>query len=84
MNHYKLIIDGYIAAIGTGTMGIPITAEEYDAIRSVLRNAPTAPDGFAYRLTDWLEWELYELPIVNEADEEISGDELLSMLEGVL
>ena len=50
--------------------GKEITETKYDEILTILRNRPTAPDGYAYRLTEGLEWELYELPI-----EIIEGDE---------
>ena len=62
----------------------PITAEEYAEILAMLRNPPAALEGWAYRLTEGLQWELYELPTVEELDDEISGDELLSMIEEVL
>lgn len=42
--------------------GEEITREKYDEILSVLHNIPQAPKGFAYRLTESLEWELYKLP----------------------
>lgn len=51
--------------------GKEITAEEYDNIIEIIHNKPTAPNGYDYRLTDGLEWELYEL-IVEETDEEVS------------
>lgn len=52
--------------------GKEITKAEYDEILSMLRKPPTAPEGFAYRLTPALEWELYELPPVE--DEEIMDE----------
>lgn len=42
--------------------GEEITEAEYNKILSMLRNRPTAPDGYGYKLTESLEWELYELP----------------------
>ena len=42
--------------------GKEITESEYSEILSMLRNRPTAPDGYGYKLTESLEWELYELP----------------------
>ena len=42
--------------------GKEITESQYNEILSMLHNKPTAPDGYAYRLTESLEWELYELP----------------------
>lgn len=55
--------------------GKEITESEYNHILSIIRNKPTAPDGYGYRLTDGLEWELYELPV--ETDEEVSVEEVL-------
>lgn len=46
-----------------------ITESEYNRILEIIRNKPNAPDGFAYRLTNELEWELYEE--VSEEVEEI-------------
>ena len=61
--------------------GKPITAEEYTNILSMLRNPPAAPEGWAYRLTVALEWELEELPPVDE-DPEISAEEALAIMLG--
>ena len=82
MRYYKLIENGYIIAIGTGVGGIEITEEEYNSILVHIRSCPEAPSGYGYRLKEDLTWELYELPIVEET--EISGDELMTMIEGVL
>ena len=54
--------------------GEEITETKYNEILSVFHDKPTAPDGFAYRLTKALEWELYELTVV-EADEEASAED---------
>ena len=72
--YYKIIQDGYTKLIGSGSKGIEITEAEYNHIKSVVDNRPTAPDGFGYRLTESLEWELYELPIVEEIDEATETD----------
>lgn len=42
--------------------GEEITEGQYHEILTMLREIPTSPEGFAYRLTKDLEWELYELP----------------------
>ena len=52
--------------------GKKITEAEYNHILTIIRNKPTAPEGYGYRLTDNLEWELYELPV-----EEVSVEEVL-------
>ena len=83
MRYYKLIENGYLIAIGTGAGGVEITEEEYNSILVHIRSCPEAPSGYGYRLKEDLTWELYELPIIPENDE-ISSDELMSMIEGVL
>ena len=51
--------------------GEEITEAEYNRIKSIIDNRPTAPSGYGYRLTADLEWELYELPIIE--DDPIDG-----------
>ena len=60
--------DGYICSVvaGVGIEISNITEAEYTEIKAVLENAPTAPDGFYYRLKENLEWELYKLPEIEE------------------
>lgn len=60
--------------------GEEITETQYNEILSMLRNRPTAPDGFAYRLTAELEWELYEAPV--EEEPELTADEALDIILG--
>ena len=82
MRYYKLIENGYLIAIGTGVGGVEIAEEEYNSLLNHIQSCPEAPEGYGYRLKEDLTWELYELPIVPE--EEISSDELMSMIEEVL
>lgn len=51
-----------------------ISKEEYGRIKAIIDNRPTAPIGYGYRLTAELEWELYELPPVEE-DEEVTAED---------
>ena len=51
--------------------GKEITEAEYNHIKSIIDNRPTAPEGFGYRLTTELEWELYELPPVEDEPIEV-------------
>lgn len=60
--------------------GASITQEEYERIQEMIRNRPTAPDGYAYRLTDSFEWELYVLPAEEEPD--LTADEALDIILG--
>lgn len=57
-----------------------ITESEYNEIREIIRNRPTAPDGYGYRLTEDLQWELYELPTEEETDEELTDSEALNII----
>ena len=60
-----------------------ITAEKYNEILTLLRNRPTAPEGYGYRLTESLEWEMYELPAVEEEeDPELSDSEAIAIITG--
>jgi hypothetical protein len=56
-----------------------ITSEQYNEILTMLRNRPTAPDGYGYRLTESLEWELYELP-TEEGEEDATEVDYLEAL----
>lgn len=84
MRYYKLIEDGYVTAIGTGVGGVEIPVDEYNEILNLVKNKPTADTGYDYRLKDDLTWELVEVPIIEPTDDEISGEELLTMIEEVL
>lgn len=64
MKYYKLTDNGYIVLIGENCGGTEITEDEYNGIMSVIREKPTAPEGYDYKLKTDLTWELYELPII--------------------
>lgn len=67
---YKYINNGYIIGVGTGAgAGREITEDEYNEILDKINNRPTAPEGFTYRLTTALEWELAELPKIENNEE---------------
>lgn len=59
---YKYINDKFIIGVGIGTGGEEITEQEYNSILDKINNRPEAPEGFSYRLTTSLEWELCEVP----------------------
>lgn len=63
--------------------GDEITETEYNKIKSIIDNRPVAPDGYAYRLTADLQWELFELPVMEE-EEELTAEEALAELMEVL
>ena len=75
------VINGYVTAIGTGKGNEEITETKYNEILSMLRSRPAAPEGFDYRLTKELEWELYELPLMEE-EPELTADEALEIILG--
>lgn len=63
MKYYKNIDNGFIASISSGAGETEITEFEYNEIMTVIQNAPTAPDGYLYKLRDSdMTWELVELP----------------------
>jgi hypothetical protein len=74
MRYYKVIENDYILLIGIGEGGEEITEAEYSSIMGIIRNRPTAQEGYGYRLTAELEWKLYELPPVEEAEEATAED----------
>lgn len=66
----KYINDNYIIGVGTGAgTGSEITEDEYNEILDKINNRPTAPEGFTYRLTTALQWELVELPPIENNEE---------------
>ena len=78
------IQDGYIASVvaGVSAKNSNATEAEYLAVKSLLQNAPTVPDGFGYRLREDLEWELYELPEMTDIPEEATeGDYIAALAE---
>ena len=61
------INNGYIISIMRGADVGNISDAEYQAIMDKVNRKPTPPDGYDYRLTVDLEWEMFELP--KETDE---------------
>lgn len=66
--------DGYILCLGIGD---EITEDEYNTILDKINNRPTAPEGFTYRLTTALQWELCELPPTVENNEEFEDEVII-------
>lgn len=73
--------NGYIISIVKDPHG-NATDEEYQRIEAALRDRPTAPEGYDYRLTTSLEWELYQLPepATDEEDAEATEADYLAAL----
>lgn len=61
--------------------GKEITEAEYNEIREIIRNRQTAPEGYGYRLTESLEWELYELPPEEFEEDATEADYLAALAE---
>lgn len=66
--------DGYILCLGIGD---EITEDEYNKILDKINNRPTAPEGFTYRLTTALKWELCKLPPTVENNEEFEDEVII-------
>lgn len=67
MYFFCSIKDGYILSVGLVNTCVPdeigyVSEERYTEVVNAFSEKPTAPDGYDYRLTTGLEWELYELP----------------------
>ena len=80
MRYYKHIENDYVLYIGTGPGGEEITAEEYENILTIIRSRPTAEVGYGYRLKTDLNWELYELPPVEEVEQEATMEDYAAAL----
>ena len=67
--------NGYIVSIVSGVTNGNITEAEYNATLEVIRNKPTPPEGYDYKLKENLEWELYELPPAPPPEDEEATEE---------
>lgn len=72
---YKYVNDKYIIGVGIGSGGEEITEQEYSTIIDKINNRPEAPEGYSYRLTTAMEWELCETPNIEPTAEEIIESE---------
>ena len=57
-----------------------ITQAEYERVKAIVDQRPVPPDGYGYRLSADLTWELYELP--EDADPELTAEEALDIIVG--
>ncbi len=78
--YFKIVEEGYISLVGTGSSDNEITREEYETILSVINNRPAAQPGYTYKLRTDLTWELCESPIVAEEDMEATEEDYLAAL----
>lgn len=66
---YKIVKnDGYILGVGEVPFEGNISKDEFDEITEIIQHMPDAPEGFYYRLKDNFEWELCEMPDIEEVD----------------
>ena len=72
---YKYLNEKYIIGVGIGSGGEGITVQEYNSILEKINNRPEAPEGYSYRLTTAMEWELCEVPKIEPTEEEIIESE---------
>lgn len=74
--------NGYVVFVGTNGGSEEITESEYNEILSIIHNRPTAPTGSTYKLrADTLEWELVELPPVEEQSEDADESDYIEALQ---
>lgn len=57
-----------------------ISRAEYERVKAVVNQKPTPSEGYGYRLTSDLTWELYELS--EETDPELTDEEALNIILG--
>lgn len=57
-----------------------ISQQEYKRVKAIVNQKPVPPEGYGYRLSADLTWELYELP--QEADPELTAEEALDIIVG--
>ena len=82
MKYYKTLNDGYLVSVGTGTGGTEITESEYNNLLSIIHNRPTPSTGFDYKLkADILEWELVELPPIDDTDDDATESDYIDALK---
>lgn len=83
MRYYKIVVNGYLVAVGTGAGGIEITEHEYNDLLLLIAGKPAAPEGHAYRITEAGEYVLVEIPYVEpDMNEELTVDEAYEILTG--
>lgn len=70
----------YVARIMEIVDAEAISQQEYERVKAIVNQKPTPPEGYGYRLTVGLTWELYELP--EEADPELTAEEALDIILG--
>ena len=57
-----------------------ISKQEYDRVKAIVNQKPVPPEGYGYRLSADLTWELYDLPEDN--DPELTAEEAIDIIVG--
>lgn len=74
--------NGYVIYVSDNCGNTELTDEQTSTIKERLRDRPTAPDGFTYKLrADTLEWELVELPETIDTDDEATESDYIDALQ---
>ena len=63
VKYYAVVENNYVFCVSANKFGDIISEDMYAKISNAIKNKPTPPNDFAYRLkADTLEWELIEIP----------------------
>lgn len=85
MRYYKIIVNGYLVAVGTGAGGTEITEQEYNDFLLLIAGKPAPPDStHVYRITEAGEYVLVEIEPPPEPDDndELTEDEAFDIIMG--
>ena len=82
MGYFKTVNAGYIESISTYFGTEEITESEYDELMSIAKSAPKA-EGKGYRLKTDLTWEEYNLPEIDDGNEEVTAEEIAQAIAEV-
>ena len=82
MKLFKNIDNDFIISLSTNFGKIEINQSEYNTIMQKIQNKPSDPDGYQHKLrADTLEWELVELPPIDDTDDEATESDYIEALQ---
>lgn len=58
-----------------------ITQAEYERVKAIVDQRPVPPDGYGYRMSADLTWELYALPAIADDGEEATAEDYKARAE---
>ena len=70
VRYYKYVNDGYIIMVGVGAGFTAITEKEYQTIIDAIHKKPADNEKIGYRLKEDLTYEEYEIPEMEEENDE--------------